>query len=161
MNQNKPVRTIKNTKEYGHSSHTKDEAYSGRIVANYGQQLEVEILDGPLEGSIQRCHRRASVNSLVTGDLVRWKPDSADMGVVLSRCARNNVFGRYNAEGKFKPLASNLDCVMVVFAATPKPFLNLIDRYLVAIHNLELEAFLILYKVRSWQIFTNKPFGSP
>ena len=147
MNQNKPVRTIKNTKECGQSSRIKSEICSGRIVANYGKQLEVEILGGPLEGSIQRCHRRASVKNLVTGDLVLWKPDSADTGVVVSQCSRDNVFGRFDAEGKFKPLASNLDCVMIVFAALPKPFLNLIDRYLVAITNLKLDVFLVLNKI--------------
>ena len=138
---------MKSRKKIEQSSHTDNDPCPGRIVAHYGKQLEVEILAGPLVGSIQRCYQKASLKSLVTGDLVLWKPDSAKTGVVVSQHARNNVFGRYDAKGKFKPLASNLDCVMVVFAAIPKPFLNLIDRYLVAISNLELQVHLILNKV--------------
>ena len=143
------MRRKKIRKETINSSDANSEARYGRIVTHYGKELEVEILDGPLAGSIQRCHQRASIKnkSLVTGDLVLCKPDSKERGVVVSQCARKNVFGRYDAKGKFKPLASNLDRVLVVFAAIPKPFLNLIDRYLVAISNLQLEVFLILNKI--------------
>ena len=149
--------TTKNTRESVPSSHISNEAYSGRIVTHYGNQLDVEILNGPLAGSIQRSHQRANIKSLVTGDLVLWEPDSLETGVVVSQCARENVFGRYDTEGKFKPLASNLDCVMVIFAAIPEAFMNLIDRYLVAISNLQLNVFLVLNKVD----LTNKTQDQP
>ena len=149
--------TTKNTRESVPSSHISNEAYSGRIVTHYGNQLDVEILNGPLAGSIQRSHQRANIKSLVTGDLVLWEPDSLETGVVVSQCARKNVFGRYDNEGKFKPLASNLDCVMVIFAAIPEAFMNLIDRYLVAISNLQLNVFLVLNKVD----LTNKTQDQP
>ena len=112
------MRRKKIRKETINSSDANSEARYGRIVTHYGRELEVEILDGPLAGSIQRCHQRASIKnkSLVTGDLVLCKPDSKERGVVVSQCARKNVFGRYDAKGKFKPLASNLDRVLVVFA---------------------------------------------
>ena len=124
-----------------------EKIYSGRIVTHYGNQLEVEILSGPLEGTTQRCHQRSSMTPLVTGDLITWKPDSMHTGIVMSQTDRSNVFGRYDGEGRFKPLASNLDCVLVVIAATPKAYLNLVDRYLVAIRKLELDAFILLNKV--------------
>ena len=147
MNKDRLVRTTKNTKKSAQSSHFSSGACSGRIVTHYGKQLEVEILEGPLAGTIQRSHQRAGIKSLVTGDLVLWEPDSLETGIVVSQQARNNVFGRYDASGNFKPLASNLDCVMIVFAAIPKAFMNLIDRYLVAISNLQLNVFLVLNKM--------------
>ena len=138
---------MKNDKRSNQPSPMDEKIYSGRIVTHYGNQLEVEILSGPLEGTTQRCHQRSSMTPLVTGDLITWKPDSMHTGIVMSQTDRNNVFGRYDGEGRFKPLASNLDCVLVVIAATPKAYLNLVDRYLVAIRKLELDAFILLNKV--------------
>ena len=138
---------MKNDKRSNQLSLMDEKIYSGRIVTHYGNQLEVEILSGPLEGTTQRCHQRSSMTPLVTGDLITWKPDSMHTGIVMSQTNRSNVFGRYDGEGRFKPLASNLDCVLVVIAATPKAYLNLVDRYLVAIRKLELDAFILLNKV--------------
>ena len=138
---------MKNDKRSNQPTPMDEKIYSGRIVTHYGNQLEVEILSGPLEGTTQRCHQRSSMTPLVTGDLITWKPDSMHTGIVMSQTDRNNVFGRYDGEGKFKPLASNLDCVLVVIAATPKAYLNLVDRYLVAIRKLELDALILLNKV--------------
>ena len=138
---------MKNDKRSNQPSPMDEKIYSGRIVTHYGNQLEVEILSGPLEGTTQRCHQRSSMTPLVTGDLITWKPDSMHTGIVMSQTDRSNVFGRYDGEGRFKPLASNLDCVLVVIAATPKAYLNLVDRYLVAIRKLELDAFILLNKV--------------
>ena len=33
----------------------------GRIVTHYGHQLDVETLEGPRAGSVQRCHKRANL----------------------------------------------------------------------------------------------------
>ena len=138
---------MKNGKKLSQLSLMDEKSYSGRIVTHYGNQLEVEVLNGPLEGTTQRCHQRSNMTTLVTGDLITWKPDSTNTGIVMSQADRCNVFGRYDSEGRFKPLASNLDCVLVVIAATPKAYLNLVDRYLVAIRKLELDAFILLNKV--------------
>ena len=138
---------MKNDKRSNQPSPMDEKIYSGRIVTHYGNQLEVEILSGPLAGTTQRCHQRSSMTPLVTGDLITWKPDSMHTGIVMSQTDRNNVFGRYDDAGRFKPLASNLDCVLVVIAAAPKAYLNLVDRYLVAIRKLELDAFILLNKV--------------
>ena len=138
---------MKNGKKLSQLSLMDEKSYSGRIVTHYGNQLEVEVLNGPLEGTTQRCHQRNCMTTLVTGDLITWKPDSTNAGIVMSQADRCNVFGRYDSEGRFKPLASNLDCVLVVIAATPKAYLNLVDRYLVAIRKLELDALILLNKV--------------
>ena len=60
---------MKNGKKSNQLSLMEEKIYSGRIVTHYGNQLEVEILNGPLEGTTQRCHQRSSMTNLVTGDL--------------------------------------------------------------------------------------------
>ena len=66
---------MKNGKKLSQLSLMYEKSYSGRIVTHYGNQLEVEVLNGPLEGTTQRCHQRSSMTTLVTGDLITWKPD--------------------------------------------------------------------------------------
>ena len=147
MIKGKPKKGIKNNKNSSQLSPRNEKIYSGRVITHYGNELEVEILDGPLAGSTQRCHQKTNMTRLVTGDLVAWKPDSTNTGVIMSQPDRSNVFGRFDSDGKFKPLASNLNCVLVVIAPVPKAHINLVDRYLVAIRKLKLNAFLLLNKV--------------
>ena len=120
---------------------------NGRIISHYGQQLDVEILNGENTGAIIRCHQRANLPPLVTGDLVLWEQDSDELGIIIAAAERRNVFGRPDAQAKFKAVAANIDYVLVLFAVLPEPFLNFIDRYLVAIHNLGLDPLLVLNKV--------------
>lgn len=119
---------------------------NGRIVSHYGQQLDVEILSADRKGEVIRCHQRANLPALVTGDLVVWKEEDSETGVILALGERKSLFGRPTASSDFKAVAANIDYVLVVIAPLPEPFLNLIDRYLVAIENLNLEPLIVLNK---------------
>jgi len=120
---------------------------NGRVISHYGQQLDVEILHGGDTGSVIRCHQRANLPPLVTGDFVLWEPDTDDLGIIIAQSDRRNVFGRPDAQGQFKPVAANLDYVLIVFAIVPEAFLNLVDRYLVAVAQLGLEPIIVLNKI--------------
>ena len=120
---------------------------NGRVVSHFGQQLDVEILTGRNAGTLMRCHQRANLPALVTGDLILWEEDAEEIGVIIAQAERKNVFGRADKKGQFKPFAANLDCVLIVFAVVPEAFLNLVDRYLVAISQLGLDPLLVLNKV--------------
>ncbi|PCJ27785.1 MAG: ribosome biogenesis GTPase RsgA [SAR86 cluster bacterium] len=122
------------------------EKCNGRVISHFGKQVDVESMDPKQNGRIVRCHQRANLPRLVTGDLVVWEEEGVDSGVVLALGARRNLFGRPNSSGVFKPVAANIDLVLVVFASSPMPHVSLIDRYLVAIENLQLQAMLILNK---------------
>ena len=140
-NQSKGVRTT------GSEGHVETSECNGRIISHFGQQLDVEILSGNDVGKVIRCHQRANLPTLVTGDVVKWRVDTKDAGVVVSRSIRENTFGRYGSNGKFKPVAANLNRVLIAFAVIPKAFMNLIDRYLVAVENLEIQPLLVLNKI--------------
>jgi len=120
---------------------------NGRIISHFGQQLDVEILNGDNVGVVIRCHYRANLPTLVTGDLVKWEADTKDVGVIVSRSVRKNTFGRHDSNGTFKPVAANLNRVLIVFAVIPTTFMNLIDRYLVAVENLKIQPLLVLNKI--------------
>ena len=67
-------------------------------------------------------------------------------GVITGLEDRQNVFCRPAAGGQLKPVAANIDLVMVVLAPRPQPFLNLLDRYLVAIESLGLRPLIVINK---------------
>ncbi|MCY4264372.1 MAG: ribosome small subunit-dependent GTPase A [Gammaproteobacteria bacterium] len=120
---------------------------NGLVVSHYGQMLDVEALDPGPSGKIIRCYQRANLPDLVTGDTVRWEKESGETGVILALAKRRNLFSRPGFTGKLKPVAANLDIVVIVVAAFPLPSINLIDRYLVAVASVGMQSVLVMNKV--------------
>lgn len=118
----------------------------GLVIAHYGQQLDVEALEGERAGSICRCFVRANIDSLVTGDRVIWRPGKNEAGVIVARCDRQNLLQRPDNFGALKPVAANIDHIILVIAPEPEPHDNLIDRYLVASESTGIPAVILLNK---------------
>ncbi|WP_416137572.1 small ribosomal subunit biogenesis GTPase RsgA [Halomonas sp. HK25] len=121
----------------------------GRVVAHFGRTLDVRP-----EGSDEavRCHLRANLEGLVTGDRVIWRgrQDAAGAiveGVVVASGERTSVLERPDARGQLKPVAANIDQILIVFAVEPEPHPNLIDRYLVAAEATGIAPVLVLNKI--------------
>ncbi|PMR69283.1 small ribosomal subunit biogenesis GTPase RsgA [Halomonas heilongjiangensis] len=116
----------------------------GRVIAHFGRTLDV----GPEgEGDAVRCHLRANLEGLVTGDRVIWRAARDGSGVVVARAERDNVLERPDARGQLKPVAANIDQILIVFAVEPAPHANLIDRYLVAAEATGIAPVLVLNKI--------------
>ena len=96
-------------------------------------------------GTSQRCHLRANLEGLVTGDRVVWC-EGDPVGVVVAQLDRDNVLSRPDPYGKLKPVAANIDQILLVIAPYPEPHANLIDRYLVAAELVEIEPVILLNK---------------
>ncbi|HEV8078695.1 MAG TPA: ribosome biogenesis GTPase RsgA, partial [Marinobacter sp.] len=75
----------------------------GLIIAHYGQQLDVEALEGEHQGTVVRCFVRANIDSLVTGDKVIWRSGKNLTGVIVARCERLNLLQRPDNFGAVKP----------------------------------------------------------
>ena len=72
---------------------------AGRIVARFGKQVEVVAVDGlgqPIAEPV-RCHLRANLSSLVTGDQVVFQTTD-DAGIVTACEPRRNVL-QYRSTG--------------------------------------------------------------
>lgn len=113
----------------------------GLIVAHFGQQVEVESAGG----DVQRCHLRTHLDDLVTGDRVIWCAGNPT-GVVVAQLPRRSVLSRPDSQGRPRPVAANIDNIVVVIAPRPEPHANLIDRYLVAAENTDVRPLLLLNK---------------
>ena len=114
----------------------------GLVVAHYGTQVAVESEPG----KSQRCHLRANLDGLVTGDRVVWC-EGDPMGVVVAQRERHSVLSRPDPYGKLKPVAANIDQILLVIAPLPEPHANLIDRYLVAAEVVGIEPVILLNKM--------------
>lgn len=115
----------------------------GIITAHFGQQVQVESADS----ESRRCHFRATLEQLVVGDRVIWQPPKSEgLGVVVAIEPRDTVLKRPDPYGNLKPVAANVEQMLVVFAPLPTPSSTLLDRYLVAAELSGIPATLVLNK---------------
>lgn len=118
----------------------------GLIISHYGKQVDVEVLEGKDKGEIIRCHMRTHLGQLVTGDRVVWRA-STDAGVVVALEPRHTELKRPNNHGELKPVAANIDAILIVIAVEPHAHASLIDRYLVASELSNIEPVIVLNKI--------------
>lgn len=124
---------------------------AGCVIAHYGIQLDVEALEGPHAGTVFRCHQRANLEALVTGDRVIWQApleeaDEGATGVVTALLPRQSLLVRPDPYGKLKPVAANIDRIVLVISPAPEPSALLIDRYLVACELTGIAPVILLNK---------------
>jgi len=112
------------------------------VLVGHGGESVVQAEDGALH----RCLTRRRTGRAVCGDSVEWRPETAGTGIIERILPRRNELTRTNYRGKARVLAANLDCLMAVIAPEPKPDPELVDRYLVVAHSLDVEALVILNK---------------
>jgi len=67
--------------------------------------------------------------------------------VVVAQRERHSVLSRPDPYGKLKPIAANIDQILLVIAPFPEPHANLIDRYLVAAEVVGIEPVILLNKM--------------
>ena len=120
----------------------------GRVIAHYGVQLAIEALAGELAGQRFRCHRRSNIEALVTGDHVIWQPAADGLtGVITALLPRRSVLVRPDPYNKLKPVAANIDRILLIIAPEPTPSPELIDRYLIACETTGIRPVIVLNKV--------------
>ena len=105
------------------------------VIAHYGRKLDVEM-PGDSTRTV-RCSLRANITQLVTGDhvIVRLPVEGSEpgaAGVVVAGCERRSLLSRPDSRGLLRPIAANVDAMLITIAPLPEPFPFLIDRYLVA-----------------------------
>ncbi|WP_455206541.1 small ribosomal subunit biogenesis GTPase RsgA [Kaarinaea lacus] len=115
---------------------------TGRIVAHYGANLDVE----DALGNVHHCLTRANLPRLVCGDRVIWQETGANLGVITSLIPRTNLLARPDYHKQMKPVAANIDQMLIV--AAPKPALDedLINRYLVAAELTSITPIIVINK---------------
>lgn len=123
----------------------------GRVLRMHGLDCIVQSVEGP----VYKCAVRQVLKSIstdarhvvVAGDLVWFRPEGQDQGIVLSVEPRQGVLSRMS-KGKRHILVSNVQQVLIVAsAAEPALKPHLIDRFLVSAEQAGLEAIIVINKM--------------
>lgn len=125
-----------------------ENAKTGLVITRFGQHADIE---DPETQAIHRCNLRRGVESLVSGDRVIWRPGIETMagisGVVEAVEPRTSVLTRPDYYDGLKPVAANVNQMVIVSSVLPELSLNIIDRYLIAAETLAIAPLLVLNKV--------------
>ena len=119
----------------------------GLVISRFGQHADVE----DQTGVVHRCNLRRTVGSLVTGDRVVFRLGDEHLhgirSVVEAVHPRRTEFSRPDFYDGLKPVAANIDQIVIVSSVMPEFSTNLVDRYLVAAETMEIQPLLVLNKI--------------
>lgn len=114
----------------------------GLVISYFGSSVAVEADNG----QVFQCHLRRNQELPVVGDRVRWQKEADNTGIIQSIEPRRTLLSRGDARGKVKPIAANVDAMVVVMAPPPIFAEYLVDRYLIAAELLNIQPILVLNK---------------
>lgn len=117
------------------------ELLEGLVIAHLGQGLAVEVDD-----TLYLCQTRRKLGTCAVGDKVLIEKSGPGQGRVEEILPRRSLLARPAPNGKIRPVAANIDQVLVVFAAEPLADWLLIDQYLAVCENHGIDAALVLNK---------------
>lgn len=119
----------------------------GQVITRYGQHADIENE----KGEMVRCNLRRNVGSLVCGDRVIWRPyntsDTESSGVIEAVEPRTSEFVRPDFYDGLKPVAANIDQIIIVAALLPDLTPSIIDRYIVAVEQLAITPVIVINKM--------------
>jgi ribosome biogenesis GTPase len=114
----------------------------GLVLVNYGKNLLVEDDNG----SLFRCGTRRGLEQLVCGDVVDWSLTGEAEGVVEAVQPRRTVLCKADGRSKLRPLAANIDQVVIEAATEPALDAFLIDKYTIAAELADTTPLIIINK---------------
>ncbi|WP_094751454.1 small ribosomal subunit biogenesis GTPase RsgA [Psychromonas sp. CD1] len=118
----------------------------GVVISRFGQHADIE----DDKGNIERCNLRRSIKSLVTGDRVVWRAGNEAYrgisGIVEAVHPRDTVLTRPDYYDGIKPIAANIDQIIIVSSIAPEFSRNIIDRYIIACEDIGITPIIALNK---------------
>ncbi|MCC2607794.1 small ribosomal subunit biogenesis GTPase RsgA [Planctobacterium marinum] len=119
----------------------------GVVVGRFGQHADVRDNNG----EVTRCHIRRTIDSVVCGDEVLFRRSkdsgSAIRGVIEAVSERKSLLSRPDFYDGVKPVAANIDQILIVSSLKPALSANIIDRYLVASEDVGIEPVVLVNKI--------------
>lgn len=118
---------------------------NGVVISRFGKSADVE----DSSGQIFRCSIRRTLPSLVTGDKVVWREslEPNTNGIIEAVHPRHSELVRPDFYDGVKPVAANIDQIVIISAVLPELSFNIIDRYLVACEATNIKPIIVLNKI--------------
>ncbi len=117
------------------------ERLEGKVVANYGRRYEVELSDGKLIS----CVMRGKKSGVACGDYVSFTPSGTEQGAIESITPRTSLLYRSDTFHT-KIIAANVTQIIIVAAAVPSFYEDLLNRCLAAAEANHIKALIVLNK---------------
>ncbi len=114
----------------------------GLLMTTFGAQAELE----DEHGNVVHCHIRKNADPVITGDRVYWLSENDGTGTIIGPLPRKSLLVRPENKYKLKPIAANIDAIIITTAPPPVLAEDMIDRYLVAAELLKIEPIILLNK---------------
>ena len=116
---------------------------TGLLISRFGEQADVLDLQTRQK---HRCYLRQNLGAPVPGDNVIFRLASNDQGIVEAIEKRTSELCRPSAHQGLKPVVANISQVFVVVAPLPDFSSVVLDRYLVAINDANIDVIIIANK---------------
>ncbi|HEY7987230.1 MAG TPA: ribosome small subunit-dependent GTPase A, partial [Methylophilaceae bacterium] len=113
----------------------------GLVIAAHGKRYDVELPDS----KIISCVTRGKKSELACGDQVRIKHTGPNEAVIEDFLPRTSLLYRSN-EYRKKLLAANVTQIIIVLAAKPSYYPELLDRCLIAAESENIRPLILLNK---------------
>lgn len=113
----------------------------GQITASYGRQFTVELPGGECIA----CVTRGKKSGAACGDNVRIKRTGPGQGVIEAILPRRSLLYRSDAFRE-KIIAANVTQIIIVLAAVPSFYEELVNRCLVAAESTRIKTLIVLNK---------------
>lgn len=114
----------------------------GQVITRFGAEL---IVQAPNEAPL-RCTSRRKFEHVCCGDYVTWQQESEGNAALSRILPRKNVLTRPDFRGKPRPVAANIDQLIIVMSWLPRPQWPTLDRYLIASHQLDITPLIVINK---------------
>ncbi len=112
------------------------------MLAHYGQASLVESTSG----DIVRCTTRRNLPRTVCGDRVLWTSSNPREGIITRILERKSTLVRPDHNDRPRPVAANIDQIVVVIASKPSFEYGMLDRYLAAAELLGVSPAIVVNK---------------
>ncbi len=121
----------------------------GQIITRQGDRLIVATRYSDTQKlNTVRCAQRKKLPPLAVGDLILWEPTGDDEGVITSLEERKSLLTRPDPfNQRKKPIAANVDQIIIVTAPEPGVDLLQIDHILVAAESTNISSIIVINKV--------------
>ncbi|GAA6184772.1 small ribosomal subunit biogenesis GTPase RsgA [Aliiglaciecola sp. NS0011-25] len=135
------------TKESFQNDEQLADSRNGTVIGRFGKHADVQ----DESGEITKCYMRRTIGSVVCGDKVEFRPgkdvNEGVSGIIELVHDRTSVLTRPDFYDGVKPIAANIDQIIIVSSVLPALSLNIIDRYLVASEDVQIQPVLLLNKI--------------
>ncbi len=114
----------------------------GLVISHLGQGIAVEIAD-----KIYLCQSRRRLETVAVGDRVYVKLINDQQGCIEAILPRRSLLLRPQRGSQTRPVAANIDQVLIVVAIEPRCDFLLIDQYLAVCEYSHIKVGIILNKI--------------